>query len=138
MSGPIPTGDSKKQSGAIPSLSLPASGRVGEIPDTIVPLSEVAEKLYRAAWKSPAAAAWGVDEAETVAEWAEAKATLRLAQSRGEKVAASDFVVLRSLEDRLLMSALAKQRARAKYVDDAKPSTSSVPADDIAKFGGTS
>lgn len=121
MPGPLPKSEDERRrrnAPTIPTTNLPVSGYRGPIPEPTVPLGELAEKLYSKAWRTPEAASWHESDADLVAEWAALKALVATKLRDGEEPSGSILGQIQSREDRLLMSTLARAKARARIVDD--------------------
>ena len=121
MPGPLPKDESERRrrnAPTIPTTNLPVSGYRGPIPEPTVALSETARKFYDRAWRTPSAAAWHEEDADVVAEWAGLKALVASKLAAGEEPSSSLLGQIQSREDRLLLSTLARLKARARIVDD--------------------
>ena len=121
MPGPLPKPDEERRrrnAPTIPTTNLPVSGYRGPIPEPTVELGETAMKFYRRAWRTPSAAAWHEEDADVVAEWAGLKALVAAKLRDGEEPSSSLLGQIQSREDRLLLSTLARLKARARIVDD--------------------
>jgi len=128
MPGPLPDDNARRRNApTLPTDSLPVDGLTVDPPDPIEDLGDVEQRYYVWAWSTPAAAAWHSSDAEIVAEWARLKAyvsrTMRgeVTKQVGEFEVAVDLssAVLTQItnrEDRLMLSPMARKKARAKIV----------------------
>lgn len=98
-----------------PSASLPISGFEGEAPESPIPLSEDAERLYAFAWRSPVAAWWLEADALLVADWASLQAIVNASYAAGEPKAAL-LAQVKARSDALGMSPKARQMAALRVV----------------------
>lgn len=123
MPGPLPNESAlrrKTHAPTIPTTNLPVSGYRGDIPEPTIPFEagSVAGALYAKAWRTPEAASWHESDADIVAEWAGLKALVLTKLRDGEEPSSAMLGQIQSREDRLLMSTLARSKARARIVDD--------------------
>ena len=125
MPGPLPTENPRRRNApTIPTDVLPTGGRDGVPPEPIEGLSDLERRYYDWGWSTPAAAAWHDSDAEIVAEWARLKALLSRYMAgevmKGDNVAEVPSAILSQItnrEDRLMLSPVARKKARTKIVD---------------------
>lgn len=133
MPGPLPKNPDeriRRNAPTIPTKELPVSGYDGPIPEPIEELDEMQRGYYEWAWKTPAASAWHHSDVEIVAEWARLKAYATKCL-RGEvvketaqgKMVTADlssavYSQITTREDRLMLSPVARLKARAEIVED--------------------
>ena len=154
MPGPIPDPDAKhsrtkrgETPPAIPRRDLPTSGYSGVVPEPIEELTEVEQRYYLWAWRTPAAAAWHETDAEVVAEWARLKAyatsvgrgeiwkTLASGKDVRESMSSAVYAQITTREDRLMLSPVARLKARAEIGDDPEAEeSSSAPVSRFEEF----
>jgi hypothetical protein len=131
MPGPLPNPNAiRRNAPTIPTTNLPVSGFSGPIPEPIEDLDDMERRYFEWAWRQPAAAAWHSSDVEVVAEWARLKAyATRCMRGEISKETATGRVITESVssavyaqittrEDRLMLSPVARLKARAGIVDD--------------------
>lgn len=133
-SGPLPSGNARRRNApTIPTDSLDASGRSGNIPEPVGGLSTPERNLYDWAWTTPAACAWHWSDAELVADWARLKALAarymageilkfgKDGESLPAELPSSLLTQITAREDRLYLSPMARKRGRTAIVAGAEP-----------------